>query len=170
MFFARYSEVILGAIVVTTMTIMITVIVPISVAVPKSNKVMALSPDFWIKIIIWSTLALGIGILVRGVKRARSEIDADELAEIEERAKHRHPPRRALMLLVIAVAGLFAYYAAIDWLGMVLASIVALAGFVLLCGERRFLVLAPLAVLLPVSLYYFFLKVAGIPMPLGIFE
>ena len=72
-------------------------------------------------------------------------------------------------MAVIAVINFFVYYLLIDWLGMVLASVIAVIVFVLMCGERRYKIMLPVAMILPVGLYYFFLKVASIPMPLGIF-
>ena len=37
-------------------------------------------------------------------------------------------------------------------------------------GERRYRFFVPVAVLLPIVLYYFFTKIAAIPIPLGFFE
>jgi len=128
-----------------------------------------LSPDFWIKIIVYATLALGTSILIKGIGRARRDLEPSEVAEVEEAMRDRLPLDRAVLGAVTAVAGLFAYFFLIDWIGMIAASNLAIIGFVLLCGERRLKIMLPLAALLPVGLYYFFLKVASIPMPLGIF-
>ena len=76
MFFARFSDVILGAVLSAGTLFMLFVIVPISVQVPKSNKVLALSPDFWIKIILWFMLLLGVQLLYQGLKTAK-ELLAD---------------------------------------------------------------------------------------------
>lgn len=170
MFFARYADVMLGAVLISITTLLLAVLIPAGVQVPKSNKVLALSPDFWIKIIVYTTLALGIYILVKGIIRARDGLEPKEMAAVEEELTHYHPFGRALFMALTAVAGLFAYYFLIHWIGMIAASILAVIGFVLLCGERRWKIALPLAALLPVGLYYFFLKVASIPMPLGIFE
>ncbi len=170
MFFARYADVMLGGVIVFINGLLLSVLIPIGVQVPKSNKVLALSPDFWIKIIVWSTLALGVNILIKGIRRSRHELKPDEVAAVEEDLEHRHPTQRAVLRAVAAVAGLFAYFFLIQWIGMVAASILAIIGFVLLCGERRLKITLPLAVLLPVGLYYFFVKIASIPMPLGLFE
>lgn len=170
MYFFRYADAMLGTVLVIISSLLLSVIIPMSVMVPKSNTVLALAPDFWIKIIVWSTLALGVFILVQGWYRARHELSRDEMAEIEAEAMHAHDTGRAVLGAGTAVIGLFFYYFLIQWVGMIVASILAIIGFVLLCGERRLKIAVPLAVLLPVGLYYFFLKVAGIPMPLGIFS
>ena len=170
MFFARYADAILGAVLTATTTFLLAVLIPLGVQLPKSNKILALSPDFWMKIIVWSTLVLGLVILYRGIVHARREPGPDELAAIEEELRHYHPLGRAISRAATAVVGLIVYFFLIDWIGIVAASVMAIIGFVLLCGERRWKIFLPLATLLPVALYYFFLKVASIPMPLGIFN
>ncbi len=170
MFFARFSDAILGAVLMVGTLVMLFVIIPISVQLPKSNKVLALSPDFWIKIIVWLTLFLGINLLFQGLRNANKAISEAEKAAIEANLSHYYSIKRSVLMVVIAVANLFLYYFLIRWFGMVIASFISVITFTLLCGERRIKIMVPLATLLPVGLYYFFLKVASIPMPLGIFE
>lgn len=170
MFFARYSDAILGAILSIGALFMLFVIVPISVQVPKSNKVLALSPDFWIKIILWFTLFLGVQLLYQGLKTAKELLTEDEIGAIEEAKTHHHTMGRSVFMVLVAIINLFVYFFLIDWLGMVIASVISVVTFALLCGERRIKIILPIAVILPIGLYYFFLKVAHIPMPLGIFE
>jgi len=169
MFFARFSDAILGAVISAGSLLMLFVIIPISVQVPKSNKVLALSPDFWIKIIVWFALFIGAYLLIQGLKTANEELTEDQIEAIEFQKAHHHSLSRSTIMVLIAIANLFVYYFLIDWLGMILASSISVATFALLCGERRYKIIIPIAALLPVGLYYFFLKVASIPMPLGIF-
>ncbi len=170
MFFARFSDAILGALLAAGALVMLFIIIPISVQVPKSNKVLALSPDFWIKIIVWITLLLGAYLILQGLRNARRELSEAETAAIKEKQTHHHSLRRSILMVLIAIANLFLYYFLIQWLGIILASSISVVTFVLLCGERRLKIMLPIAALLPVGLYYFFLKVASIPMPLGIFS
>lgn len=169
MFFARYADAILGAVLVSICTLLLTVLIPIGVQIPKSNKVLALSPDFWMKIIVYSTLFIGIIILFKGIKRARAGLSEEETTEVLGELQHKHTFGRAVLGACTAVAGLFVYLFLIDLIGMIAASITAFIAFVLLSGERRMQIAIPLGIILPFGLYYFFLKVAGIPMPLGIF-
>jgi putative tricarboxylic transport membrane protein len=170
MFFARFSDAILGVVLTLGSLLMFFVIIPISVQLPRSNKVLALSPDFWIKIIVWLTLFLGVFLIYQGLRDAKQAMSEEVKEAVLARLSHHHPIRRSIFMGSIAVANLFLYYFLIQWFGMVLASFIAVVTFTLLCGERRLKIMLPLAVLLPVGLYYFFLKVASIPMPLGIFE
>lgn len=169
MFFVRFSDAILGAVLALGSLVMLFVIIPISVQVPKSNKVLALSPDFWIKIIVWITLALGAYLIFTGLRTAKEKLSEDTIADIEFQKTLHHTMKRSVTMALIAIVAFFVYFFLIDWIGMVLASSIAVIFYVLLCGERRFKIMVPVAVLLPVGLYYFFLKVANIPMPLGIF-
>lgn len=169
MFFARFSDAILGAVMTLGALFMLLVIIPVSVQVPKSNKVVALSPDFWIKIIVWFSLFLGVYLIVQGLLSARQELSKEKIAAIKLAQTRHHSFGKSIVMVCVAVANLFLYYFLIQWLGMVLASSISILTFGLLCGERRIKILLPIAVLLPVGLYYFFLKVASIPMPLGIF-
>ena len=68
------------------------------------------------------------------------------------------------------MVGLIVYYGLVLPLGIVISSMLALSGFALIYGERRLKIILPLSVLLPVGLYYFFVKIANIPMPLGLFN
>jgi len=170
MFFARFSDAILGAVISAGSLLMLLVIIPISVQVPKSNKVLALSPDFWIKIIVWFSLFIGAYLFIQGLKTAKEELTEDQVAAIENIKNHHHPMGRSVLMAMLAIANLFVYYFLIDWLGMILASSISVVTFAVLCGERRYKIILPIAAFLPTGLYYFFLKVASIPMPLGIFE
>jgi putative tricarboxylic transport membrane protein len=170
MFFARFSDAILGVVLCVGSLVMILIIIPISVQVPKSNKVLALSPDFWIKIIVWLSLCLGAYLLFTGLKSAKAQLSEEKILDIKHQKTLHHSYSRSITMATIAVINFFLYFLLIDWIGMVLASIIAVIAFVLMCGERRYKIMFPVAVILPVGLYYFFLKVANIPMPLGVFS
>ena len=170
MFFARFSDAILGVVLCVGSLVMILIIIPISVQVPKSNKVLALSPDFWIKIIVWLSFCLGAYLVFTGLKSAKEKLSEEKIADIEHQKSLHHSYSRSITMAIIAVINFFLYFLLIDWIGMVLASIIAVVAFVLMCGERRYKIMLPVAVILPVGLYYFFLKVANIPMPLCIFS
>lgn len=170
MFFARFADAILGAIIAAGSLLMLLVIIPVSVQVPKSNKVLALSPDFWIKIIVWFALFVGGYLLFQGLKTAKEKLSEDQVLKIEDDRAHHHAMGRSVIMVLLAIANLFVYYGLIEWLGMILASSISVITFALLCGERRLKTILIISAVLPTGLYYFFLKVASIPMPLGIFE
>ena len=62
------------------------------------------------------------------------------------------------------------FYVLIPFLGMVVPGMAVIFGLMVLGGERRWLLAAAVAAGVPLLLYVFFVHVAGIPIPLGIFE
>ena len=70
----------------------------------------------------------------------------------------------------MVLATLFVFYFLIDHLGMVVPGIAVIFGMMWFAGERRYALMATVAVVVPVLLYVFFVHVANIPIPLGIFE
>jgi len=164
MTFSRYRDVVLGVILTLGALLFITVLIPVGVRVPEGGGIPSLSPDFWIKIIIWSMLFVGLAITYHGARAMR----ADDVGD--DKDSGTLPLGEAIFKVIAAVVLLFIYQQSIQWLGMAPASMIAVVVFTLLCGERCWKAIVPLAVLLPTGLYYFFLKVASIPMPLGIFD
>lgn len=73
------------------------------------------------------------------------------------------------MLLWVSLTLLF-YAIALPTLGFVVTSTIVLFVLLLLAGERKPVWLVFIPALLPVSLFFFFTKVANIPIPTGIFE
>ncbi|MFT7532515.1 MAG: putative tricarboxylic transport membrane protein [Gammaproteobacteria bacterium] len=49
-------------------------------------------------------------------------------------------------------------------------GMVMIFGLMMFAGERRFLLAAAIAISIPLLLYFFFVHIASIPIPLGIFE
>ncbi|MGA1028969.1 MAG: hypothetical protein ACO3TB_08375, partial [Burkholderiaceae bacterium] len=69
------------------------------------------------------------------------------------------------LLTFLAAMALYAKY--LDYLGMVLASILMLLVSFYLLGEKRIGLVLSVSILLPLVLYAFFLHVAGVSIPQG---
>ena len=74
--------------------------------------------------------------------------------------------RRVLLSLVLS----FGYAGLLNVLGFTLTSILALAAFFILFGERRWLIIVPMAVLVPVVTKQVFLRFFMLELPSGYFE
>lgn len=159
------SDLASGIVLIALSALFLTVLIPIGVQIPEGEHLAVLAPDFWIKIIVWTLLALGIFLLVEGVMLMKQQSESTENASSEYR-----PFPFNVGYVVVAIALLFVYYIGISVLGMMVSSMIALLVFTRISGENRWKIIIPIALIQPVLLYYFFLKVAGIPMPLGIFE
>ncbi len=64
---------------------------------------------------------------------------------------------------------LISFYFLVDFLGIVLASMIVFLCFSRICGKCNWKIVVPIALILPIVLYFFFTKLAHVPMPLGVF-
>lgn len=135
------------------------ILIPIGVAEPKKVKYAALSPSYYPRIVAIALMVLGAGVLLRSFTSKTTNADAPT---------DRHPQATQRTFGFLFILLLFAV--SLKWLGFIIASAIAMFLGLLLGGERRFTFMIPLSVLLPLLLYFFFLKVARIPIPLGILE
>ena len=139
-------------------------VIPEAVQSPGAVANPWLAPAFWPKIIVVALGGVSVVVAVQGAMRAwRIRAGIEEPVEPDW-----HPAGTVKVLAAIAI--LFVYYWSLTWGGIVVPSAAAILVFTLLHGERRFRFFVPAAILFPLVLYYFFLKVALVPMPLGIFE
>lgn len=136
------------------------VLIPAGIDTPESVDHITLSPDFWPRIISIVFALMGLVTLVRP-----GEISSVDEDEIDATSWSSRLPR-----LIVVLATLFAYYFLIDHLGMVVPGIAVIFAMMWFAGERRFVLMGTVAVVVPVLLYLFFVHVASIPIPLGIFE
>ena len=150
------------------------VLIPYGVVVPPSVKIATLSPAFWPKILAGGITVFGLLIALQGLlpmpkrgggtgkgQSAKAKACGADAAQ----SGGKHGAIRA----GAAILGMLAYYFMVEPLGIILASMVIFPVFAMLYGEKRIKLLAPLGILLPVGLYYFFTVAAHKPMPTGYF-
>ena len=147
-----------GLIMVALALLMMFVLIPVGVVEPKKIKYAALSPSYYPRFVTYVLLALGAAISVRAMVFSRAHSDNDPV-DIRPDASRRY----VWVFVILAL-----YAATITWLGFIVTSAVALLATFWLAGERRLYLSVPIAVLLPLGLYFFFLKVASVPIPLGV--
>ena len=137
------------------------VLIPAGIDQPGSVEHAALAPDFWPKIIAAIIIAMGLLLTVKPAK----EEDEDG-----EDGGDAVPWRQRLPGLAVALGTLFAFYFLIPLLGMVVPGMVMAFGLMVYAGERRWPRIVAIAAGVPILLYFFFVYVASIPIPLGVFE
>ena len=153
------KDLIAGCLMMGFGAIVIWILIPLGVAEPKSVKFAALSPSYYPRITAGALMLLGAGTLTRALIRTRPP---------DDQISHPHPHgfwRTAAFLLILLLLAL-----SLEWLGFVLGGAAAIFAAMTLAGERRLWLGALVAALLPLLLYFFFLKVARIPIPLGVLE
>ena len=134
-------------------TILLLLLIPQGVVVPKGVRSAVLSPDFWPRAIAGFLVVTGLFLALQS-KLATTAVTLE---------RHSGTVLRLLAALVL----LGAYYWLIQPLGMVVASMLAILAFGLLGRARNLVVLLLTAVILPLLLYAFFVKIAGLPIPTG---
>lgn len=143
-------------------------LIPSGVVVPGSIKISALSPDFWPYMIACGVIVSSAFLLLEAIMLKVPSADGDDESEAEAAYQLRTLP--ATLRTVILIFALFLFYFALTQFGIVASSIVLMPAMMLFFGEKKWVYIIPLSILIPIGLYLFFLHVAGIPMPLGMFE
>lgn len=143
--------------------LIIFVAIPYGVQEPKKVKFVALSPSYYPRLVCYCLAGFGLLLVVtRTFFTAKNK-------ETKEGIADSRPGIRLVALFAIA-ATLFFYYFSLSTLGFVIASSIVLLALLLLAGERNLYAISLLPLLLPLCLYWFFVKVANIPIPAGILE
>lgn len=129
------------------------VVIPNQIRTPASIANIVMSPAFWPAAIAVLAIVLGLALAAKAFITGSADDDGES------------SPTTWRSLASIGI--MIGYYLLLEPLGIVLASVIAMPALSALFGERRVVMLAPIALLLPVGLYFFFTEVAHIPMPLG---
>ncbi|MYI68648.1 MAG: tripartite tricarboxylate transporter TctB family protein [Boseongicola sp. SB0673_bin_14] len=151
-------DVIAGALILAIGLAFVFILIPIGVDEPRRVKYAALSPTYYPRIVAMILVVIGAAVVARAVSRpTASELDGEA-----------HPKAARRLLGISAILAAFAIL--LTPLGFVVASALALFAAIWLAGEQRIHVNAAISVILPVLLYFFFLKVARSPIPLGVLK
>jgi putative tricarboxylic transport membrane protein len=98
---------------------------------------------------------VGLVVVIQSGPEASTEIDS---SEIDYRNMRQYKLAQALFLLVLMVA----YALLLRPIGFLTATTLFLAGGSIILGERRFIVLVPVAVITAVMIWYLVQEVLGI--------
>ncbi|MEM7209194.1 MAG: tripartite tricarboxylate transporter TctB family protein [Pseudomonadota bacterium] len=133
------------------------VLIPIGVDEPRKVKFAALSPSYYPRIIAICLSLLGLVVAIRAYLSAppASETSAENRPD---------GVQRVAIIFCMLVAMAFV----LPTLGFIVTTTLVLAACVWYAGERRYGLIAALSIGIPLLLYFFFLKIAGIPIPLGV--
>jgi putative tricarboxylic transport membrane protein len=155
---SRRDELLIGLGVIALAALTLWWLIPTYIVIPRRVPNPALSPAFWPMIISWVMLACGVALSVRAVTTP---------APPEEMAETLTPTRAESMRLLAVVAILAATYLALPVLGMVWTCMLVYVALVLLTGAQKMGWAVLVAILLPLILYAFFAKIAGVAIPQG---
>ena len=155
----RKLDLLAGLLLTCIAVLVIWVAIPYGVQEPKKVKFAALSPSYYPRLVGYCLLAFGLILLAtRWFSKQKSDDSSSNLRS------------RWLLILIGIVATLAAYYIALEPLGFVLASTIAVFVLLLMAGERSVVALISIPLILPIALHLFFTNVANIPIPSGILQ
>ena len=138
--------------------LLLLLLIPIGIDTPKKIRYAALSPTYYPQIIALILSVIGAAIIFRNRKPLKIK-ETDELDAVHPNAQIRIGGFLALLA---------AYSLSLEFLGFVLSGSLVLATSLILSGERRAIIIIALSLLLPISLFLFFYKVAYVPVPNGL--
>lgn len=145
----------IGVIVVLLGVTIFFLIIPFGIVKPRTIEIAALAPDFWPKII-------AVIIVVNGILLTFTKGNPDE--EVINDWKIRFPR------LMMTFGCLLLFYFVIPTLGMVVPATALIFGLMLFAGDQHWIKMTVLSIIPPVLLYIFFVYIANMPIPLGVFE
>ncbi|MDA0681556.1 MAG: tripartite tricarboxylate transporter TctB family protein [Proteobacteria bacterium] len=157
------QEMMIGAAVMAIAAGFYFAVIPSGIVMPSGTESRALAPDFWPRIVVVVAALSGVCMVVHGwLHRAQASPAADK-------PTHKSTGIAAWIRIAGAFAAMLACYYLLPLGGMILPTAVLGLFLMWLGGERRWKVMAPTAILLPILLHLFFADFAKVPLPLGIF-
>jgi len=143
-------------------------LIPAGVDSPANVAHLSLAPDFWPRIIAAGLALFGLLLMLKPGAAAVDESPSH--ASPSHESPGRPSTGARVLRLGVVLASLFGFYALIPVAGMVVPGVVFIFALMGFAGERRWRLMVAVAVAAPLLLYAFFTQVAGIPIPLGVFE
>ena len=140
--------------VIVSLTL-ITILIPIGMDAPRKVRFAALAPSYYPYIVSTILFLLGSVIIIRSRR--------EKAAQPEPNVHPQAIKRLSKFIFLLAV-----FASSLEWAGFILSSSVALMVALPLAGEKRPLIIIANALIIPILLYLFFYKIAGIPIPLGV--
>lgn len=142
--------------------VVLSVLIPFGVVDPGHLRAGTISPTFWPKATGWMLVVFGALDVLEGILMSRTSSVVENSSDGSQGRAGAELLRACLSFIV-----LYASWAATFAIGLPITSALTILVFGALFGERRLWLLALIAVVVPVVLYYFFTHVAKVPIPLG---
>jgi putative tricarboxylic transport membrane protein len=147
----------------------------IATQIEYQQRVGTLGPDFWPKALLLQLIALCAYQAIRIALARQPEADvAGVLEELVEESEQKHGvtapvapeiDRPLALLAGIALTALYVWV--ITTLGFFSATVAYLAAFIALGGYRRWGVIAAVSIVGTLLLFFFFVKIVYVSLPIG---
>jgi len=158
----KQQDLIAALLFIFVAVLLLLVAIPLGVVEPKKVKFAALNPSYYPKIVNYCLLCFGVILLIMRTITKPATVSKKELEKDNNGIN---------LIKLVWIAGILAfYYLSLPALGFVVSSAVVLLLLLVTAGESSPWALISLPLVLPFGLYFFFVKVANIPIPAGILE
>ncbi len=161
-----------GVLFLAVSFLLLFVFIPYGVDAPRKVKFAALHPAYYPQLVTYCLLIFGFLVLLGGMRQlffSRQSLQANSVATSARSDDQSEKGERFFRLLPLALLFVVLFFA-LPYLGFPLSTAIALVLLMPLAGERRWHLILPIAVLLPLLLYLFFTQVANIPIPGGVLD
>ena len=158
----RRIDLISGIVLCAIGVLGIAVLIPVGIQEPASVEFAALSPSYWPRIVCGALAGMGF------VVAAATFFGADDAGDDEQAAIGDYPIPIVLARIAAAIGLMFSAYFLLEPLGFVVTGALVLAVFMVFAGERSPVTIASISAGVPLFLFFFFTKVANIPIPNGV--
>lgn len=152
----RTSDLLFGSLTTVIFLFVYLLVIPAEVPVESTVRVAALAPDFWPRVIAGGLVLLGLMQIAVALAHKPGPL-----------VPSLDPKSRRMVVGLCAVLVIFPL--CVPFLGFLVSSVLAMAVSMWLFGERRLAVMLLGAVGLPALLQFFFVRVAGVLIPTGLF-
>ncbi|MFY0611571.1 MAG: tripartite tricarboxylate transporter TctB family protein [Hyphomicrobiaceae bacterium] len=146
-------------------TIVLAVLIPYGIEKPASLQFLALSPSFWPNTVGVVISLIGLALIASSFSKGTAAT-----AKLQALQDRQQSSTWLAVRPFVVMAICFVLYLALQPLGFVLTTTIAMVVLMLVGGERRLWLIALTSILTPLALYIFFTKATGVPIPAGVLE
>lgn len=155
------TDILLGLVCMSVFALTLFVLIPLGVEEPLSHDPGQLSPASYPRWIACAGLVLSVLLSLQAFWRGRTQVVSVPSKGLSVRIMAKNTLAFALLLL---------FYCSITSVGMIIGSFLLYVAFSLLAGERNMFRLLLVGTVLCGSMYVFFVRIATVPIPMGVLQ
>jgi len=160
-------DIILTIAVIAFAVLLVGFLIPAQINEPGYIKSKYLSPAFVPRVFSIFLGAVALILLGQSVARLK-KLPGKSEARSDEQETPAANARRGAILAVLLWASLCLFMLAVQFFGILVPSILFLGGLMFYFGQKRWLLILSIMILVPVILYLFLHNVANVQFPTGI--
>jgi hypothetical protein len=160
-------EIVLAIAVFTIAVVLVGFLIPAQINEPGYIKSKYLSPAFAPRMFSIFLGAVALVLLGQSVARLKRR-PAESEAQSDEKAPPAADARRGAILAVLLWVSCCLFLLAVEFFGVMVPSILFLGGLMFYFGQKKWLLILSIMILVPLILYLFLHNIANVQFPAGI--